>query len=124
VSAATIAVEVLLAIAVIVSWLCCLGLLLMKDFYEKLHYMSSVTTISAFCVLAAVVIEEGWGQATIKTVLVFLTLLVMNAVLSHATARAARIRALGHWTPDPKEEIPGAEGVGERESRRARKQEE
>ena len=123
-SAATIAVEVLLAIAVIVSWLCCLGLLLMKDFYEKLHYMSSVTTISAFCVLAAVVIEEGWGQATIKTVLVFLTLLVMNAVLSHATARAARIRALGHWTPDPNEEIPGTEGVGERESRRARKQEE
>lgn len=36
-SAATIAVEVLLAIAVSIALLCCLGILLMKDFYERLH---------------------------------------------------------------------------------------
>ncbi len=111
-SASTVAVEVLLAIAVVVALLCCLGMLLMKDLFERLHYMASVTTVSAFCILVAVVIEEGWGQATIKTILVFVVLLLMNAVLTHATARAARVRTLGHWTPDPGEHIPGTEGVG------------
>ncbi len=111
-NAATIAVEVLLAVAVIIALLCCLGVLLMQNLYERLHYMSSVTTVAAFCIVLAVAIEEGWGQATIKSVLVFVVLLLMNAVLTHATARAARVRSLGHWTPDPDENIPGTEGGG------------
>ncbi len=120
-NAATIAIEVLLAVAVAIALLCCLGMLLMKDFYERLHYMASVTTVSAFCILLAVVIQEGWGQATIKTILVFLVLLIMNAVLTHATARAARVRTLGHWTPDPNEHIPGTKGIGGQAHQRERK---
>jgi multisubunit Na+/H+ antiporter MnhG subunit len=55
-----------------------------------------------------VVVKEGWGQATIKTILVAMVLLLINAVLTHATARAARVRALGHWQPAPEEHIEGA----------------
>ncbi len=117
----TIAVEVLLAIAVVTALLCCLGLLVMPDFYERLHYMASVTTVSAFAVLIAVVIQEGWGQATIKTILVCLVLLLINAILTHATARAARVRALGHWTPDPSENIPGTKGMGGERHQQERK---
>jgi monovalent cation/proton antiporter MnhG/PhaG subunit len=106
----TTTVEVLLAICVISAWICCLGMLLLQDFYERLHYMATVSTLSMFALLAAVVVEEGWGQATIKTILIAVTVFVMNAVLTHATARAARIRELGKWTPDPKEHIPGTEG--------------
>jgi multicomponent Na+:H+ antiporter subunit G len=119
-NAATIAIQVLLAFAVVVALLCCLGILVMKDFYERLHYMAPVATVSAFCILLAVLIQTGWGQATIKTALVFLVLLFMNAVLTHATARAARIRTLGHWTPDPNEHIAGTEGVGGRVHRQER----
>jgi monovalent cation/proton antiporter MnhG/PhaG subunit len=115
-NATTIAIEVLLAIAVLVALLCCLGILLMKDFYERLHYMAPVTAVSAFCILLAVVIQEGWGQATIKAILVFLVLLFMNAVLTHATARAARLRTFGHWTPDPNEDIGGRALPQERQS--------
>jgi monovalent cation/proton antiporter MnhG/PhaG subunit len=120
----TIAVEILLAIAVITALLCCLGMLIMPDFFERLHYMASVTTVSAFCILIAVAIQEGWGQATVKTILVCLVLLLINAVLTHATARAARVRALGHWTHDPDENIPGTNGVGGRQSQRERKKNE
>jgi monovalent cation/proton antiporter MnhG/PhaG subunit len=90
-----IAVEVLLGIAVVSALLCCLGILIMPDFYEGLHYMAPVTTVSAFAVLAAVVLQEGWGQATLKTILVCLVLLMINAILTHATARADRVRKLG-----------------------------
>jgi monovalent cation/proton antiporter MnhG/PhaG subunit len=83
---------------------------LFRDLFERLHYLSSVTTISTFALLMAILIKEGWGQATIKAILVFIVLLLVNAVLSHATARAARIHELGHWTPSPEEHIEGAEG--------------
>ncbi len=121
-TAGTIAVEVLLAVAVISAWICCLGMVIISDFYERLHYMASVSTVSMFAVLVAVVIQEGWGQATIKTILIAIVIFVMNAVLTHATARAARVRALGHWTADPKERIPGTAGRGGHASERKRKE--
>lgn len=104
--AAHIAIEVLLSIGVLVAMICCLAMAIMPDFYERLHFMSSVSTITAVCVLVAVVIQEGWGQATLKTIVIVLVLLIMNATLTHATARADRVRKLGHWTADPKENIP------------------
>ncbi len=120
----TIAVEVLLVIAVASALLCCLGILIMPTFFERLHYMATVTTVSAFCILIAVVIQEGWGQATIKTILVCLVLLMINAVLTHATARAARVRVLGHWTPNPDEHIEGTKGRGGHQSQQERQENE
>ncbi len=108
-NAAAIAVEVSLGIGVVMAWLCCLGILLMPNFYERLHYLAGVTSISAFSILLAVVIHEGWGQATIKTSLIFVVLLLVNAIVTHATARAARVRSLGHWSSDPREQVPGTE---------------
>ena len=108
--AAHLAITVLLAIAVTVALICTLGLVVMKDFYERLHYAASVSTISMFCVLAAVVVQEGWGQATLKTIVIALVVLFMNSTLTHVTARADRVRKLGHWTADPKEDIPGMHG--------------
>jgi multisubunit Na+/H+ antiporter MnhG subunit len=87
--------------------------------------MATVSTIAAGCVLAAVVIEEGWGQATIKASLVVVVMLIMNAVLTHATARAALIRTHGTWMPDAsgKPESP-TQGRGEGESEHERKKNE
>ncbi len=115
-NAATMAVGVFLSIAIVMAWLCCLALLIMPNFYERLHYLASVTTISAFCILMAVVIHEGWGQATLKTIAICVVLLLVNAVVTHATARAARVRSLGRWSSDPHQQVPGTEahdGAGE-----------
>jgi multicomponent Na+:H+ antiporter subunit G len=117
---ATIAMEVLLAIAVISALLSTLGMVLMKDFFERLHYMSTLTTISSFCLLMAVVIEEGWGQATIKMCLIFLILLVTNAVLTHATARGAWIHTFGRWPPDPDAPLNRPSEVRKRMSRQGK----
>jgi monovalent cation/proton antiporter MnhG/PhaG subunit len=123
-SMATTAVEVFLAIAVLSAWVCCIGILIMPNFYERMHYLATVTTISAFAILVAVVIEEGWGQATLKTIVTFVLLLLVNAVVTHATARAARVRTLGHWSSDPHEQIPGTHGRGGEEAARQRRENE
>jgi multicomponent Na+:H+ antiporter subunit G len=106
-NAPTLAVEVLVWVAVVTSLLCCLGIVVMKDFFERLHYMATVSTIASVALLIAVVIEHGWGQAAIKMSLIVVVLFLMNAVLTHATARAARVRDLGHWQPAPGEKIAG-----------------
>ena len=103
-----IAVAVLLGICAVTALICCLAVVVLPDYFERLHFMSTVTTISSGALLVAVVVKEGWGQATIKTILTFLVLLLINAVLTHATARARRVRERGHWEPDPEEHIEGA----------------
>ena len=118
-SAGTTAIEVLLATGILVALLCCLAMPVMKSRYERLHFMAPVSTVSVTLVLIAVILQEGWGQATIKMVLILLALVFTNAVLAHATARAARVRDLGHWQPGEHEKIPGLEQIagGRRKSK-------
>jgi multicomponent Na+:H+ antiporter subunit G len=111
VSAATLTVEALVWLAVATCLICCLGIVVMEDFFERLHYMATVSTVATVALLIAVVIEQGWGQAAIKMSLIVIVLLLMNAVLTHATARAARVRELGQWQPVKGEKIEGLEQI-------------
>ena len=90
-------VLVLLAFGVGVTLLSCLGVLVMRDPYDRLHYTAPATTVDPVAIAAAVVLEERLSAAGIKAVLIALVLLVTNPVLTHATARAARIRQFGEW---------------------------
>ena len=93
-----LAVIVLLALGVAVTWVSCLGVLAMRDPYDRLHYTAPAAVIPPVAIAAAVVLEEQFSAAGIKALLVALALLVTNPVLTHATARAARIRQFGEWT--------------------------
>ena len=111
-----IAVAILLAAAAGVTLVSVFGVLVMHDPYQRLHYLGPTASLSAICVTAAVLVTEGLNQAGLKALLVAGLLLLMNAVLSHATARAARIRELGAWEPQPGEHVPQERGDEERRS--------
>lgn len=102
------ATAIFLVGSVAVSVFSCLALVFVRDVFNRLHYLAPVTSVSMTLLLAAVIVKYGWGQASLKTFLVWFVLLLINAVLTHATARAARVRELGHWRPYPSEHIPGA----------------
>jgi multicomponent Na+:H+ antiporter subunit G len=97
-SPSELAVIVLLVIGVAVTWLSCLGVLLMRDAYDRLHYTGPAAVVAPVAIAAAVVVEERLSAAGIKALLIALVLVATNPVLGHATARAARIRELGEWT--------------------------
>ena len=111
-TAAQWAVDILLCTSLAVAVFSCVALAFVKDFFNRLHYLAPVTTICTTLLLAAVIARYGWAQPSIKMSLVWLVLLLTNAVLTHATARAARVRELGHWTPNPDEKIPGTKSGG------------
>jgi multicomponent Na+:H+ antiporter subunit G len=94
---------VLLVFGVGVELACCLGVLVMRGVYDKLHYTSPATTIGAVAIAAAVVLRESVVTYGIKAMLVALALLITNPVMSHAIARAARIRRHGAWTAQEKD---------------------
>lgn len=97
------AIDVLLVIGAISVLISSLGMLVMKDLYERLHYLFPPATLSVICFAAAVILDKHLSQAGIKALLIMLILLVTNAVLTHATARAARIRQFGRWVADATE---------------------
>ncbi len=98
--------SILLAIAVSLAVICSIGVAVMRDAFQRLHFSSPITVISVWLIVIAVWLEDTDWQARIKAALVALILFLMNAVLSHATARAIRIREAGHWDVHPDENIP------------------
>ena len=96
VSAAEVIVAVLLAAAVTVELLCCLGLLVMRTAFDRLHYLGPAATLGPVLLGTAVLVRHSSAQACIKIVLIVGLLLLINPVLTHATARATRIRQVGH----------------------------
>jgi multicomponent Na+:H+ antiporter subunit G len=100
-------VAALLVVGVGVTLASCVGVLVMRDAYDRLHYTAPATTIAPLAIAAAIVLEERLSAAGVKALLVALALLVTNPVLTHATARAARIRQLGEWTVQEGEHVKG-----------------
>ncbi|MGH9581972.1 MAG: cation:proton antiporter [Bryobacteraceae bacterium] len=114
-SAANIAVYVLLAIGLLAFILTALGVLLVKDFYEKVHFLAPGSLIGAIAIPAAVVVHEGLSQAGVKAILIAILLVWANPVISHATIRAGRIRRKEQWQPVEGEHVPiAAEEEGSR----------
>jgi len=87
-----VVIGVLVGLGVAGELLCCLGLVVMRDVYDRLHYAMASTAVPPFLIAAAVLVEEGWTQPGINALVVAIVLFVLNPILAHATARAARSR--------------------------------
>jgi multisubunit Na+/H+ antiporter MnhG subunit len=109
----TALVIALLALGVGLQVLACLGLLLMRDTYARLHYLGGAT-FGVVAIAAAIFVEEPFSTIGEKAVLVALLLLATGPALVHVTARSARSRRHGDWTIRPGEEIERVEGTGRR----------
>ena len=108
------ALAILLGAAVLITIVCSIGVLAMRDAYQRMHYIGPVASIAAICITVAVLLQEGLNQAGLKSLLVTAILMLMNAVLSHATLRAARIRQFGRWEPRAGERVVAEQGPEDR----------
>jgi multicomponent Na+:H+ antiporter subunit G len=91
------AIGILLFVGVGVVVLSCLGVALTKEPFDRLHFVGPASTIGPIAVAAAIVVREGLAVGGIKSLLVAMLLIVSSPVLTHATARAGRVRQFGHW---------------------------
>lgn len=104
-SAHVVVAYMLVSVGVLVSLLCCVGLLAMRDVFDRMHYLGPATIISPLLIAAGILLYSGISQAGIKAVLIAVVLVVTSPVLAHTTARAARIREQGDWRIRPDERV-------------------
>jgi multisubunit Na+/H+ antiporter MnhG subunit len=96
---------ILLGVAVALSVMCAIGLAIVKDALERLHFTAPVTSFSAGLIAVAVWIGDPNWQSRLKVTLIAAALFVMNSILSHSTARAIWIRNKGHFEPQPQDHV-------------------
>ena len=102
----SIAVVVLLGIGVLLQLLSIVGVLLAHDVFDKLHF-TGPSALGVVAIALAVVVDEGLSVVGAKSLLIAALLVAINAVLTHATGRAARVRQFGHWAAMPEERVEG-----------------
>jgi multisubunit Na+/H+ antiporter MnhG subunit len=85
----------LLAVGVGAELICCAGLLLARDTFDRLHYVAAANLAGPPPIAAAVIIEEGFNQAGVNALLVAVLLFLLSPLLTVETARAARVVDFG-----------------------------
>jgi multisubunit Na+/H+ antiporter MnhG subunit len=99
VTAHGIVADVLLGLAAVVVLVSSAGILVMRDAYQKLHYVAPIAVVAPVIVALAVLVQSGWTENSGETWLGLLFMVVGGPFLAHATIRAARIREKGDWRP-------------------------
>jgi monovalent cation/proton antiporter MnhG/PhaG subunit len=88
-----VAIDVLLVVGVALQLFAVVGVTVMRDAYDRLHYAAAATTFGPFLIAAAIVVDQSLSEMGAKALLVAVVLVVGNPVLTHATARMLRVRS-------------------------------
>jgi multisubunit Na+/H+ antiporter MnhG subunit len=113
-----IVADVLLGLAVLAVVTASIGVLGMRDPYQKLHYVTPASLVAPALVALAVLVRTGLDENTGETCLALLFMMIAGPFLSHATIRAIRVREKGDWRLAKADQPPRAQKVtaGKRES--------
>jgi multicomponent Na+:H+ antiporter subunit G len=101
---------ILLGLAVLIVLGASVGLLVMRDAYQKLHFVTPAALVAPFLVALAILVQMGVYENTGETFLALLFLVIAGPFVSHATIRAIRVREKGDWRPEKRPaKVPSAE---------------
>ena len=102
-----VVVAVLLVIGVGAQVLGCVGIALMRNAYDRLHY-TSPSVLAAVALAAAVLVREGFSLIADKGLMLAAVVVITSPVIVQALARAARTSE--HGSLDTR--APDVEHVG------------
>lgn len=92
-----VVIDVLLGLAVLIAAGSVVGLVTARDDLDRLHFIAPASVVAPVLVAIAVVVREALDGRALKALLVAAFFLVLNPILSQATARAQRTREHGGW---------------------------
>ncbi|MBV9809026.1 MAG: monovalent cation/H(+) antiporter subunit G [Solirubrobacterales bacterium] len=82
-----------------------LGICVMRDAYDRLHYVG-LAGFGALIIGLAVLIRESFSLIGDKALLVGVILVLTGPILIQTTARSLLIRELGDWRTKARQEEP------------------
>jgi monovalent cation/proton antiporter MnhG/PhaG subunit len=86
---------ILLALAIFFAAAGAVGLGVMRDPFQRLHFLTLPCSVSAPLLTLAILLHEPQKQAAAKVALIALVLFAMNGVVTQATARAIWVSTRG-----------------------------
>jgi multisubunit Na+/H+ antiporter MnhG subunit len=97
---------ILLIAGGLVELVAVLGLCVMRDVYDRLHYVG-LASFGALLIGGSILVRESFSLIGDKALLVGIILVVTGPVLVQTTARSLLIRDLGDWRHKLTELEPG-----------------
>lgn len=85
-----------------------IGILVMRDVYQKLHYITPAALVAPLLVAIAVLIHQGYYENTTETWLALFFVSISGPFVTHAILRAAHFRETGDWRPGQSGKRDGA----------------
>jgi multisubunit Na+/H+ antiporter MnhG subunit len=82
-------VALLAGLAVTVQVLCCLGMVVVRSPFDRLHFASAATTVAPPLLALAFLVDESVSSNTLTAFVVVVLFAVFGPVLVHGTARLA-----------------------------------
>lgn len=93
----------LLALAVLIVYLGCSGLLLARGPYNKMHVIGPASIFGPLLVAAAMILEQPQLATKLKTLLIAVLVVTSSPLLAHLAGRVARMRHEGNLKIKPGE---------------------
>ena len=80
----------------------------MRGAFDRLHFLGPATLLGPLGIAAAVAVDSDTSaQAAAKAFALAFFVLISGPVVTHATARAARLRAAGNAAAPPRQRAAG-----------------
>jgi multisubunit Na+/H+ antiporter MnhG subunit len=102
VSASHLIATVLLIAGAVLELFAVLGLVVMRDVFDRLHYVA-LAGYGALMIGVSVLVRESFSLIGDKALLTGALLVAIGPLLVHTTARSLRTRERGDWKPDSSE---------------------
>jgi multicomponent Na+:H+ antiporter subunit G len=107
VSFSHIVATVLLVLGVALQLFAVLGLMVMRNVFDRLHYVG-LAGYGALLVGIAILVRESWSLIGDKALATGAVLVLVGPVLVHATMRSLRTRERGDWREGIEREVEKA----------------
>jgi multisubunit Na+/H+ antiporter MnhG subunit len=85
------------------------GVLVMWDAYQKLHFVTPAALVAPALVALALMVQHGVYEMTGEAFLALFFMIIAGPFISHATIRAIRVREQGDWRPRRGGKVPAEE---------------
>ena len=92
-------ITALLALAVVATWLGCIGFARLPTAYARLHCVPFVAIAAGFPITVVTFVADGVSSRALKVLFLQLGMLLIGGALSHASGRAIAIRAIDRQQP-------------------------
>lgn len=99
-----VVVMILLIGGLVLDVFAVLGLTVMRDVYDRLHYVG-LAGYGSLLIAVSILVRESWSLIGTKALATAGLLLLIGPVLLHSTARSFRTRERGEWNAGIEEEV-------------------